>query len=421
MKLENAKGTRDFMPEDQILIEEITDKIKEVFKIYGYQPLQTPALERFEVLAFKYAGGSELLKETFTLEDQGKRKLALRNEFTVPLARIIASRRDIKFPFKRYQIGPIWRDGPMGKNRYREFLQCDVDVIGCKEMKAEGELMLMTDQVFKTLGLKYEIQLNNRKILNDLMIYFKINNPEQAIISLDKLEKIGKKAVEDEMKNNKIKNADKLLNFIEELNKKKNSEILKELEKISIQGVEELKEILKYAKNTNIKISPSLARGLGYYTGPIFEAVLLKSDVRVSVAGGGRWDKMIQEYTNEKREFPAVGISFGVSRIFDELKKKQEKKTTTQVFIIPINPEKTFEKSLEIIQKLREKGIKADIDLMGKGISKNLNFANTIGIPFIIFIGEEELKNKKLKLKDMETGKEEFLPLEKIIKKLGGK
>ncbi len=416
MKLENAKGTRDFMPEDQILIEEILDKIKESFKIYGYQPLQTPALERFDVLAAKYAGGSELLKETFTLEDQGKRKLALRNEFTVPLARIIATKRDIKFPFKRYQIGPIWRDGPVEKNRYREFLQCDVDIIGCKEMKAEAELMLMINDIFNKLGLKYEILLNNRKILNDIMSYFKIKNSNQAIISLDKLDKIGKKGVEEELKD--IPNSKKMLEFIKKINNKTNIQILNELEQISPTGVEELKEILKYSKNANIKISPNLARGLGYYTGPIFEVILIKSDVKVSVAGGGRWDKMIQEYTNGNREYPAVGLSFGVSRIFDELKKKQKEKTKTQIFIIPIN---TFEKSLEITQELRKNNINTDIDLTNKGISKNLNYANYLEIPYVLFIGEEEIKNNELKLKNMKTGKEEEISLDKIIEKFKGK
>ncbi|MFA5382340.1 MAG: histidine--tRNA ligase [Candidatus Micrarchaeia archaeon] len=411
MKLENAKGTRDFLPEDQILIEEIIDKIKEVFKIYGYQPLQTPALERFDVLAAKYAGGSELLKETFTLEDQGKRKLALRNEFTVPLARIIASRRDLKFPFKRYQIGPIWRDGPVEKNRYREFLQCDVDIIGCKNKTAEAELLLMSNQIMKELKLDYEILLNNRKILNDLIDFFEIKTPEKVIVSIDKLDKIGRKGVEEELK--EITNSNKLLDFIEKLETKTNEEKLKELEKISKEGTEELKEILKYAKNINIKISPSLARGLGYYTGPIFEIILLNSDVKVSIAGGGRWDKMIQEYTNENKEYPAVGISFGVSRIFDELKKKQEKKNATDIFIIPIN---TFEESLKIAQKLREKNIKVDIDLMERGISKNLNFVNSVGIPYVLFIGEEELKNNKFKLKNMKTGNEEYLTIDELFK-----
>ncbi|MCC7552050.1 histidine--tRNA ligase [Candidatus Micrarchaeota archaeon] len=413
MKLENAKGTRDFMPEDQILIEEILDKIKEIFKIYGYQPLQTPALERLDVLTAKYAGGSELLKETFTLEDQGKRKLALRNEFTVPLARIMASRRDIKFPFKRYQIGSIWRDGPVEKNRYREFLQCDVDIIGCKEMTAEAELMLMTGQIFDLLGLKYEILINNRKILNELMKYFKISDLNQTLISLDKLDKIGKNGVKEELK--EVKNAEKLLEFIDKINNKKNEDILKEIEKISKQGVEELKEILKLTGKTNIKIAPYLVRGLGYYTGPIFEVILINSEIKVSVAGGGRWDDMIKEYANETKEFPAVGISFGVSRIFDELKKTQIKKTTTEVFVIPIN---TFKQSLEITQKLRKQGINTDIDLVGKGLSKNLNFVNSLGIPYVLFIGDEELKTDKLKLKNMETGLEESITLDKLIKKL---
>lgn len=418
MKLENAKGTRDFMPEDQILIEYILDKIKEIFKMYGYQPLQTPAIERFDVLAAKYAGGSELLKETFTLEDQGKRKLALRNEFTVPLARIIASKRDIKFPFKRYQIGPIWRDGPIGKNRYREFLQCDVDVIGCKDMKAEAEIMLMTDQIFKILDLDYEIRLNNRKILNGIIDYFNIKEKEKTMISLDKIDKIGKLGVNEELK--EIKNADILLEFIDNLNKKKNEEILKELEQLTIEGVEELKTILKLTKKVNIKICPYLTRGLGYYTGPIFEVVLLKSEVKVSVAGGGRWDNMIKEYIGENREYSAVGISFGVSRIFDELKKRQETKTSTTVFIIPINQENTFEYALKIAQKLRENKINTDIDLIGKGISKNLNFVNSMDIPFVLFIGEEEIKTKKIKLKNMKTGIEEATTIEKIIEILRG-
>ena len=435
MKLESAKGMRDFMPEDQILVERIIDIIKNIFKKYGYQPLNTPALERYDVIAAKYAGGSELLKETFILEDQGKRKLALRNEFTVPLARIIATRRDLKFPFKRYQIGPIWRDGPVEKNRYREFIQCDVDIVGCKNMKADAELMLMTDQIFKTLGLKYEILLNNRKVLNALIGYTGIDKSkaEDAILVLDKIEKIGREKVEEEMIEKGVlkKDAVKLLDVIGSLEGKKNEKILDGLDGLGKkekstwtemlkEGINELREILEYTKKSdiNIRICPSLARGLGYYTGPIFEAVLIGSGVKVSVAGGGRWDEMIGKYIGKNREYPATGISFGVNRIFDELKKKQESKTTTQIFIIPINPEKTFKKSLGIAQKLRQKGINVDIDLMGRGISKNLNYVNTADIPFAIFIGETELKEKKLKIKDMKSGKEEVLSLEKIIEKI---
>ncbi len=400
MEFLNAKGTKDIMPEDKIVVDSIVDIIKNVFESYGYNPLDTPLLERFEVLSSKYAGGSEILKETFKLKDQGNRDLGLRYDLTVPLARFIGMNSNIKLPFKRYQIGKVFRDGPVSSNRIREFTQCDVDVIGSKSLAYDAEMLAIVNEVFKKLNFKFKIRINNRKIIDSLLDEYELKNKDKIILTLDKLDKIGEKEVINELTRLS--------------NKKSASEIIKRLKSKNLKlkdskGLNELNEVLKYAKMFNVKnieVDYSLARGLSYYTGTIFEVF---SDVKESLVAGGRYDDMISKFAN--RNMPAVGISFGLDRIFNSYKK--EIKIITQVYVIPIN---TLKESLKIVNELRKNNIKVDIDLGDRSISKNLDYANKLNIPFVIFLGKQELKSKKLKLRDMKTGKEKLLDLDRIIK-----
>jgi len=426
MKLERAKGTRDFAPEEKIIRNQIVEKLTKVFEKYGYSPFETPVIERYDVLAAKEGAGqeSDVMKEVFTLKDQGGRQLGLRFELTLSLARFIGINPNTKMPFKRYEIGPVFRDGPIKLGRYRQFWQCDVDVIGTKKMIADAEIMLLALDCFKALGLDAYLQINNRKILRGIIEYSGIpaKKADSVIISVDKLEKYGKKQVLQELEEKGINDeqAAKLLSAMGvQGNNEEKLKLLKGMitNETGISGLKEIEEILSCLQNKNIEFNPSLARGLGYYTGPIFEGFLRKNKITSSICGGGRYDKMISSLLGSKTEYPATGISFGLDVITDAIKlsKKEIKKTVTQVYVIPIGIPK---QALEIVQKLRAKGIKTDIDLMERGISKNLNYANSLNIPYVIFAGENELKQKKVKLKNMETGKQEMVSIERVWKKI---
>ncbi len=426
MELMQAKGTRDFLPEKQIEKQKLIEKIKKVFELYGYSPMETPVFERFDVLSSKYAGGKEILKETFSFEDQGKRKLGLKYDLTVPMARVIAMNPALRMPFKRYQIERVFRDGPITTARYREFYQCDADVVGSKSMQADSEIIKIAERVFKELGLEIEIRVNNRKLLNGLMqeIGIEEEKTESVLLAIDKLDKTEKKEVEKELKEKGIeeRKVKKIFELIEV--KGKNQEVLEKLGKKVVseegkKGIEELKEILKYAKSygiDNLYITPNLVRGLSYYTGPIFEVLLRKGKVKSSVGGGGRYDKMIGLIAGKEKEFPATGISFGLDRILDELSEKEKtgRKTVSQIFVVPIN---CSEKAIELVEEIRSLGIKTEMDLMNRSISKNLDFSSKQKTPFVIVLGEKELKAKEFSLKNMDSGKEtkvKFSELEKM-------
>ncbi|MEK6949861.1 MAG: histidine--tRNA ligase [Nanoarchaeota archaeon] len=419
MTLQLPKGTRDLKPEEAIVRNKIVDTLKETFELYGYNPLETPVLEKYELLASKYAGGAEILKETFKLKDQGDRELGLRYDLTVPMCRFIAMNPNLKMPFKRYAIGDVFRDGPVESARYRQFTQCDVDVVGIKGMAADAEVITLANRVFKKLGFETIVRVNNRKLLNELLEYcgVKKDKLEAVILSIDKLGKFGADAVKKELKDKKIGNETiektiKIINI-----KGKNTEKINEIKKIianseGIKEIEELIGILNIAK-VNAEFDVSLARGLTYYTRTVLEVFLKNSKVRSAVCAGGRYDNMIGAFLG-KGEYPAVGLSFGLDRIYDAYAEKINsiKKTTAQVFIAPIG---TFEQSLKIAEELRNEGINADIDLAGRGPSKNLQYANSMGIPYVLFVGEEELRQGKVKLKDMNSGKEQLMTAEELV------
>lgn len=422
MELQLPKGTQDFSPEEKILRDKIVNALKEAFELYGYAPLETPVFERYEVLASKYAGGAEILKETFRLKDQGGRDLGLRYDLTVPLARYIGMNPNIKMPFKRYQMGEVFRDGPVASSRYRQFLQCDVDAIGSSSMATDAEIVSLAYRVFCKLNLEVDIKVNSRKLLNDILDYCGIEKEKQesVILSIDKLEKFGTEAVKNELKEQRIdeKKISTVLSLISinGSNEEKISQLKKFLK--NSEGLNEIEEMLSYLKNISLEadFDASLARGLAYYTGTVFEAILKGSKVKSSVAGGGRYDNMIGALL-DKGSYPAVGISFGVDRIYDALMEKEQitKKTNTKVYIIPI---KTISESMKIAQQLRDAGINTDIDSSDRGPSKNLEYANSLGIPYVLFVGKKELQENKLKLRDMESGKEEMTNLKEIIEKL---
>ncbi|MBC8500922.1 MAG: histidine--tRNA ligase [Nanoarchaeota archaeon] len=422
MKLMNAKGVRDFPPEEKIIRQKVVDTLRETFEEFGFNPLETPEIERFETLSSKYAGGDEILKEIFKLKDQGGRKLGLRYDLTIPLARFIGMNPNLKMPFKRYEIGRVYRDGPIKLGRYREFWQCDVDTVGSKSMLADAEILAIADRGFKKLGLKTVIKINNRKILDGILLStgVKENKWIDAILSIDKLEKQGKNEVKKELEQKKIASTSKIFKLIQKKeNNKKTLDNLKSFisNDIGKEGIAEMEELLKLLKSFKVSVDfdPSLARGLAYYTGPVYEVFLEKSEIKSSIAAGGRYDEMVGKFVGKEDAYPATGISFGLEVITDALSSKEKKKSVVDVYVIPI---KTTSESIKIAQKLRNSGIKIDMDISGRGISKNLNYANALDIPYVIFVGEKELKQKKVKLRDMKTGKEQLLSINNLVKKL---
>jgi len=422
---QNAKGTRDFAPEDKIIRERVVQALRETFEEYGYSPLETPILCRYDLLSAKYAGGSEILKETFRLKDQGERELALRYDLTVPFSKFVGANPNLKMPFKRYEIGRVYRDGPIKLGRYREFWQCDVDVVGTKNVMADAELLLCANAAFRKLNLNAYIEFNSRNILEGILDYAGITGDKRtdAIVALDKIKKVGTDEVKKEMQTKGINEEaiTKLLSAAKITGK--NEDVLKQLKAIlrteaGKEGLTEIEEILSYLEGEkNIRFTPNLARGLAYYTGPVFEAFMENNKIKSSIAGGGRYDKMIGSFIGGNKEYPATGISFGLDVITEAMKLQGnvEEKSVVKVYIIPIGVSK---EGLRICQELRSVGVKCDIDLIRRGISKNLDYANSQGIPYVLFVGENELKANKFKLKNMQKGEEENFSLEEVKKKL---
>lgn len=419
MALQLPRGTRDLKPEEAIVRNKILNTLKGIFELYGYSPLDTPVFERYDTLASKYAGGAEILKEAFKFNDQGKRELGLRYDLTVPMCRFVGMNPSIKMPFKRYAVGEVFRDGPVEKARYRQFMQCDIDIVGVKGMTADAEIILLTQRAFKKLGFEPVIEVNNRKLLNDLLEYCgaKKEKLEAAILSIDKLEKFGADLVKKELKDKGI-DGDAISNILNIISiKGTNNEKIGNIKKMvtSSEGLAEIEELISLLNilKVSVEFDVSLARGLSYYTGTVIEVYLKGSSVKSAVCAGGRYDKMIGSFLG-RGEYPAVGISFGMDRIYDAYteKSKTGKKTVTQVYIAPIG---TLNESLKIAEELRNENVKVDIDLTGKGPSKNLQYANSLGIPYVLLIGEEELKQGKVKLKDMNSGKEQLMGAEELI------
>ncbi len=408
--IEMAKGTRIFLPKEKLVRNFIVDTIKSVFELYGFLPIETPVLQRFETLAAKYAGGAEILKETFRLKDQGGRELGLRYDLTVPLALLVSQNPQLKMPFKCYQIGAVFRDGPVEKGRVRELWQCDADIVGSKTVSGEAQLLNLALTVFEKLGLSVTIKLNSVKILNSILDMVGITKDrESVLLTLDKFYKIGAEGVRKELKEkglseNQIK---KIMDVLQ--TKGNNKEKIKKLRKVlgSQEGLDDMEALISSVYK-NIEFSLPLARGLSYYTGMIFEITLKGSDI--AIAAGGRYDKMISQFLSSEREYPAVGISFGLERIF-EILKDTKMESLTKVYIIPIN---TQQDSLKIAKELRKAGISADTDLSNRGISKNLEYASSLGVPFVLIVGPKELKKKSVKLRNMKTGKEKFMKIKDL-------
>lgn len=421
MKLMNVKGTTDSLPNKEIIRKKVVNTLTDTFETFGYLPLDTSILCYYDLLASKYSGGNEILKEVYTLKDQGERDLGLRYDLTVPFAKVISMNagKEINLPFKRYEVGKVFRDGPVKTGRAREFYQCDVDVCGIDGSYIEAEMLSMTTLAYKKLGIDIYIEVNNRKLLQGFII--EVGIPEElsssVILSVDKLAKIGESGVKKELEEYQIdeEKLEKLFSLfkcsIEELD---NLDITNTY---FIEGKNEIKELFSYINDLGLiecKFTPYLARGLEIYTGTVWEVFDKKQRLTCAIGGGGRYDKIITNFIDDGNKYPAVGISFGIVPIC-EILKENENESIYDLLIIPLD---TNIESLKLANKLREEGIKVLIEMNKRKVKKVLESASKNNIPYVIIIGESELEEKTIEIKDMKnsaSNKYEIDDIEKII------
>jgi len=442
------KGTRDFSPAQMVRRNYIFDTIKDVFRLYGFQPIETPAMENLSTLMGKYGEeGDKLLFKILNSGDfvskvsdglyneKNSNKLTtkisekgLRYDLTVPFARyVVQNRNDITFPFKRYQIQPVWRADRPQKGRYREFYQCDVDVIGSNSLLNEAELVQIIDDIFRRLQINTVVKINNRKILAGIAETIgEANRIIDITIAIDKLDKIGLEKVNAEMIGKGIsENAIKKLQPILEL-KGTTSEKLSQIEKvigstkIGASGISEMKTLFGYLDNFNLKteveLDLTLARGLNYYTGAIFE--VKSKDVQIgSICGGGRYDDLTGIFGMSN--VSGVGVSFGAERIYDVLVQQDlfpigSLETTKVMFVNFGETEENY--CLPILAELRKNNVNAEIFPESAKMKKQMNYANRKQIPYVILAGDSEIEGGKFTLKNMESGDQQLVTSEELIK-----
>lgn len=407
MKLINVKGTSDSLPNSEIVKRKVINTLTSTFENYGYLPLDTTILCHYDLLASKYSGGSEILKEVYTLNDQAERNLGLRYDLTVPFAKVISMNvnKDITLPFKRYEVGKVFRDGPVKTGRAREFYQCDVDVCGIEGSFIEAEMLAMTISCYKKLGINVYIEVNNRKLLEGFIIASGISSDlaSSVILSVDKLAKIGEDGVKEELKDLNISSdsLDKLFSYFKvSISELDNLDIDND---IFIEGKKEIKELFDYINGLKLvecKFTPYLARGLEIYTGTVWEVFDVEQRLTCALGGGGRYDKIITNFIDDGNTYPAVGISFGIVPIC-EILTNIDNTCLYDVLIIPMD---TNIESLKLANSLRENDIKVLIEMNKRKVKKVLERADKDKIPFVIILGENEINNNYIELKDMLNG-----------------
>lgn len=444
------KGTRDFSPLEMARRNYIFNTIQNVFKQFGYQPIETPAMENLSTLLGKYGEeGDKLLFKILNSGDFTKKinpkdyetknlnRLALsvsekglRYDLTVPFARyVVQHRNDITFPFKRFQIQPVWRADRPQKGRYREFYQCDVDVVGSNSLLNEVELIRIIDDIFNRLKINVTIKLNNRKVLSGMAKTIDAADKLTDITTaIDKLDKIGIEKVYEELlskgiSQESINNLEPIINLSGENDKK--LICLKQLigfTEDGSKGILEIETVLNYLKPLNIiskvEIDQSLARGLNYYTGAIIE--VKANDVSIgSICGGGRYDNLTGIFGLS--DVSGVGVSFGADRIYDVMNElalfPKEVNTSTEVMFVNFG-EKEGIHALEVLASLQQNGIRAELYPDSDKMKKQMKYANQRAIPFVVLIGEQEMEAKKYTLKNMVTGEQEKLPIEEMVKRI---
>ena len=420
-------GFMELLPSEQILFNQIKETIEDTYKMYGFLPLDTPVIELSDVLLAKAGGETEKQMYRF---NKGDTDLALRFDLTVPLSKYVAKNYgNLSFPFRRYQIGKVYRGERAQKGRFREFYQCDIDIIGDGELDLinDAELPSVIYTIFTKLGFSdFTIKINNRKILNGLFQSLgQKENSVEILRIIDKIEKIGKENVIEELRKINIEDGviNKIIDFIEIQGN--NSEKLEKLKDLKIEnetynkGIEELEFVANNMKlfgvpEENYMIDLTIARGLDYYTGTVYETFLNDYRELGSICSGGRYENLAEYYTDKK--LPGVGISIGLTRLFYKLNElnliKTNKKSISDILIIPMTED--LSTAIRIATKLRNQGIKTEIYLNNKKLKAKFKYADKLEIPYVIVIGEDEIQNNVVKLKDMKTGEEKEIQMDEL-------
>jgi len=414
------RGTRDFSPEEAMFISNMVETAERIFRRFGFVPLITPSLELLDILNAKTYGESST-KEIFKIEEE---PIGLRYDFTVPMSRFVSMNKDLALPFKRYQIGSIWRKEEPQRMRSREFIQADVDIVGSKDIASDAEVIAASAAVLDELGVNnYTVHLNSRIVLEGILKLFKVPEAkfQDTIRAIDKMYKISNEEVKAQLAALGIsqQTASEIIDFVSSEDTEKNLNTLS----ASVEGVKEevanmlkLAELVKgYGINGRIVIDLSLARGLDYYTGFVWEFKLEQEGGHLpSIGGGGRYDNLIGILRGKGKAIPATGSSIGISRLFEVLYEETGKKTYAKVFVA--NAGIGIEEVLSAAKELRIRGINTDVNVLPRSLSKQLSYAAAIGVDYVVIIGENEAKQGKVKLRDMLTGKEELLSIDEAVK-----
>ena len=410
MKLMNVRGTDDFMPNDMVIRNKILGVLRENFEKYGYSPIETPIINYYDLLSYKYGDGAEILSEIYRFKDQGDRDLGLRYDLTVPFCKVVGLNKDLVFPFRRYEIGKVFRNGPVKLGRTREFYQCDVDVVGIDNRFIEAEQILMAINTYKSLGIDIIVKYNNRKLMSGIIKLVGINDDKRdsVIGIIDKLEKVSREELTEMLKNIGV-TSEQINNLFDLFNKNilEYQSLINSNEDIN-EGVSELLEINDYLDKLGIsdatEFSPTLARGLSIYTGIVFEFYDKLGRITSALGAGGRYNKIITDFMNNGQNYPSVGLSFGLEPIFVILKEEMKKIRFIDIYMVPLD---TNTDVLKLATKFRENGYRVLVEMNKKKVGKCFEYAERENIKYVMIIGENEVNSGMYKIKDMDK-KEEY-------------
>jgi len=427
--LRRPRGTRDFLPWDMIKRRFVVEIVRSIFELYGYDEIETPAFELLDVLTAKC--GPEMREQIYAFKDKAGRDLGLRFDLTVPLARVVASHPDLPKPFKRYCISRVWRYEEPQSGRFREFWQADADIVGSAKMDADAEVIAVAISCLKRLGMKnFRVRLNNRKILESIAASANVERELWLGVfrAIDKLDKMGQEGVRRELEKLGL-NGDQIVTIMMQISRCGNldaveREVSHVLTDRGREGFNELAEIIGnlelYNCSEYVVVDLSLARGLDYYTGPIFE-ISAETDVNVgSVAGGGRYDNLIELLGGPPT--PATGISLGIDRLVEVLSEANmlpTARTLTQIFVAYTNPSLKKE-AIAAAEKLRSEGIRVEVDVMGRKLDRQLKYADAKGIPYVVILGPQEVEKGVYRVKDMSAREERLMDLRELMELLKG-
>jgi histidyl-tRNA synthetase len=422
MKFGRPRGTRDFLPDEMGVRRVILDKVRNAFEMHGFEEMDTPAIELWEVLAAK--GGDEVERQIYRFQDKGERWLGLRFDLTVPLARVVANTPDLTKPFKRFNISKVWRYEEPQSGRFREFVQADIDIVGAARIEADLECVSTAVDALRALGLgDFEVRINDRKILDGMVEGLGMGAEGKAKVfrSLDRLDKVGEEGVARELAAMGLPEdkAASVLEFTHFRGQEAIDYVARELasSKAAMEGVEELKRIEAlsgaFGLGGAMRIDFSLVRGLDYYTGPVFE-IRTKTAQIGSIGGGGRYDRLIERFGGPPT--PATGISLGVERLYEVLMEKiraEGRRSGTAVFVASVN-DAVAEEAVRISRELVGMGVPAEPDIMGRKLGRQLEYAEKKGIPYVLIVGPEEVRTGKFKLRKMAEKQETVTDLQGV-------